>query len=391
MVLTTGRLSEGSLSNRSSVSGRLSDCSRSESPTGYGAADDMAPSTHVDDNCKKNDPIQTHFKLILLFIFLFSGVSQPIIIELIHYQGACEKSTFLYLIPNYIGMMMVPLADLGSLSRGKVIWWKLVAVTTIDVIAQGMTYFGLVLAGSAVFTVVYSSVTVWTALQSRMFLRRRLQSNQWVGCFLVTAGISLTAISSKSDGKDTLWGALIVLLGSALHSSTYVFNEFLLVREARPLSASALSFYMGALGLVAWGAYTLAYTVPHWDALVAQPVRAAHGSLWVILPAYLALAVVNALHAGAFFQLLGGIGSVSTGVVKGVQAVTVFAVSHVLYCHLQQSQCFSYPKGAALIVVVFGVMLYSLDLTKWTKAKWKKNPAGVGYEGIQLENIDNSV
>ena len=53
-------------------------------------------------------------------------------------------------------------------------------------------------------------------------------------------------------------------------------------------------------------------------------------------------------------------GSATTGVLKGVQAVTTFVASHYAFCSVVQSQCFSVPKAVSLVVVLLGVMMYSL-------------------------------
>lgn len=68
---------------------------------------------------------------------------------------------------------------------------------------------------------------------------------------------------------------------------------------------------------------------------------------------------VNFIHAICFFNLLEIVGSTTTGVLKGVQSVLVFAISHFAFCAFQSSQCWSPEKGISLFIVVIGVIVYS--------------------------------
>merc|ERR1712039_47773 len=70
------------------------------------------------------------------------------------------------------------------------------------------------------------------------------------------------------------------------------------------------------------------------------------------------LALGNFVHAGSFFYLLTSIGSVSLGVLKGVQALAVFTLAHIMYCSRDASQCITPTKGSALCIVFSGVLCY---------------------------------
>ena len=52
----------------------------------------------------------------LLFLYVASGTLQPILIEVLTYNGACEKSTFLFILPTYVGMSMSLLSNMDALN-----------------------------------------------------------------------------------------------------------------------------------------------------------------------------------------------------------------------------------------------------------------------------------
>jgi len=70
------------------------------------------------------------------------------------------------------------------------------------------------------------------------------------------------------------------------------------------------------------------------------------------------VAAGNLVHAATFFYLLTSIGVVSTGLLKSLQAVAVFCLSHILYCDRDQSQSFTPVKGVSLLIVVCGMLCY---------------------------------
>ena len=48
------------------------------------------------------------------------------------------------------------------------------------------------------------------------------------------------------------------------------------------------------------------------------------------------------------------------GINKAVQAVSVFALSHMCYCDIDAQQCLTPGKLVAMVLVVLGVLLFSI-------------------------------
>jgi hypothetical protein len=68
------------------------------------------------------------------------------------------------------------------------------------------------------------------------------------------------------------------------------------------------------------------------------------------------------------------------GVLKGLQAVLVFAVTHLLFCGRTggNEMCFSRGKFFSLVTVVSGVMLFS-----WSTKENPPAPRTHGYAAIE--------
>jgi len=118
---------------------------------------------------------------------------------------------------------------------------------------------------------------------------------------------------------------------------------------------------MGLSGTFVYGLWQIFYTIPNAQELIIKEVISKHGNIVIIISCYIFLIINNLMHALCFFRLLSSLGSTTVGVLKGAQSVSVFVLSHFLFCSFQISQCFTILKGISLIVVVSGVLLYSID------------------------------
>lgn len=74
---------------------------------------------------------------------------------------------------------------------------------------------------------------------------------------------------------------------------------------------------------------------------------------------YVALAVVNGLHAGVFFILLKQIGAVRAALMKALQTFLVVGVSSVFFCSAAEPlQCMDWEKALSVVCVLAGFQIY---------------------------------
>ena len=166
-----------------------------------------------------------------------------------------------------------------------------------------------------------------------------------------------------------MWlGVVQIFIGSMFHSLTYILSEFLLKNSTNPMAPEMLSTLMGLGGVIVFGMWQIVYTIPNYQVLIIDNIASKGGSVHVIIYTVIILIVVNFIHAICFYNLIEIVGSTTTGVLKGVQSVLVFGISHFAFCSLQASQCFTPEKGISLFIVVCGVIVYSsFKLSKKTE------------------------
>jgi drug/metabolite transporter (DMT)-like permease len=300
----------------------------------------------------------------ILFFYVVSGVLQPIVLEVLNYNGSCAHTTMLFVLPNYLGMSMVYFAPqnkeyqaTNGVNSNNV--RSVALLCFLDIVSQTLNLTGLVYAGSLLFTILYSSCTLWTAIFSYVILNRSLHPMQWISCITVVCGLALASLGSLSEGEYVIEGGAMILTGSIIHSLTYILSEKIMVQINDPISPESISYTMGLFGTVVYSSWQIFYTIPNFKVLVADQIVQHNGNVTVIICSFLLLIFINFVHAYCFFNLLGSIGATTTGVLKGVQTVIVFIASHFAFCSLQESQCFTNEKGLSLIVVVIGVLGYS--------------------------------
>uniref|UniRef100_K3WT08 EamA domain-containing protein n=1 Tax=Globisporangium ultimum (strain ATCC 200006 / CBS 805.95 / DAOM BR144) TaxID=431595 RepID=K3WT08_GLOUD len=229
----------------------------------------------------------------------------------------------------------------------------------------------LSMASSGLYQVVYSSVICWSALMSRFILKKQVSKEEWGGIALVTFGLAFSALGGSSGGRDSyvvLMGCFNTLLGAAFYGGNYVAGEYTLKLPERP-EPKELCLKLGTACVAVIAVYQCFFVLPHWHELVTAPIAEANGSTSGILTALGGYTLSQLAHGITYFMMLGSSGAVTTGIMQSLRAVCVFAISSLLYCSKQESQCFDTKRGIATMIVVSGVMFYS-----WAKSQAASAP-----------------
>ena len=268
---------------------------------------------------------------------------------------------------------------------------KAAGIAVFDIFAQSLTYTGNNIAGPTIFSIIYSSVTIWAAIFSKVLLSRCLVRAQWFGVLLVVLGLSLTAMDSISLGPLVFLGACFILVGSSFHGLTYVMSEWIMteptsssetvvspegssgeaatlnatvVRRGEPehLSIRANCSIQGIVAMVVFLFWQGVYTYPNRERLILSPMSDANTSFLDAFNIMCAITLANLVHSVTFYTTLKHFpgGATSAGVLKGLQAVLVFMASSIILCGRWGGveMCWSGSKFTALVVVVFGILVY---------------------------------
>ncbi|KAL7528879.1 hypothetical protein ACHAXR_004643, partial [Thalassiosira sp. AJA248-18] len=295
-------------------------------------------------------------------VYVLSGVTQPLLMELAKQAGLADKSCQIYMQAYYFGTASVVLL---ARNDEKLSWnttYKTGAVATIDIIAQTMNYSGATMAGPTIFAIVYSSVTIWCALLSRVLLKREMSLLQWLSVVVVFFGLGITGFSSLDLGPEVATGTALVAIGSALHALMYVLSEVVMNNEKEVVSAKKYCAVYGSVACSGYFLWQMFYTRHHFNDLILEPMRTAGTTYWHALAILLAIASMSLVHSITFFHTVKYLpgGSTSAGVLKALQAVLVFAATSLMFCNRfgGEEMCFTIDKMVSLCIVVAGVVLF---------------------------------
>ena len=380
-------------------------------------------------------------------IYITTGIAQPILIDTLHIHGLLgHKHLLLPTLANTTGMALCGL--LVPSSQWRMLWGKLMLVhdnsstlsqsngtvqrnyvdnfkrmviltSIVDLISGMCLTFGILLTGGAIFVILYNSCPAWTALLSKFWLKRNdITKIQFMGVALVCIGLVSNILGNNSTndtnendtkssyfGTSVIFGSIIVLVGSLLHSLMFVLsdaslqsfrqqennhkhyddekykknvNSSLSLRLSSSLSptttsntaisisgemwscclgtieASFMTFWV-LIGILTTGFYSNDEYQQRQQQQNHQP------SLTYILGGFTLLILIDAAHAAAFFTLLKNIGAVASALLKGIQAVVVILLSALFFCSSEgDGQCLTWNKIASATLVLSGVFAYGV-------------------------------
>ena len=108
--------------------------------------------------------------------------------------------------------------------------------------------------------------------------------------------------------------------------------------------------------------WQLFYTLPHFNDAIWNSMQDVKTTIWYALFLLGGFGASNIIHSLTYFHTLKHFpgGATSAGVMKGLQAVFVFACTNFLYCNKLggSEMCFSDSKFVSLVIVCGGVLGY---------------------------------
>eukprot|EP00923_Selenidium_pygospionis_P022193 GHVN01038378.1.p1 GENE.GHVN01038378.1~~GHVN01038378.1.p1 ORF type:complete len:395 (+),score=31.23 GHVN01038378.1:454-1638(+) len=304
---------------------------------------------------------------IWLAVCLVAYCAQPLLVDVIRYNGGANSSTFLFLMPHYLAMVCVGLFY-PSEARLRDCNWRIGGMLSfLDIINQLLKKGGLVYAGAAAYIVVDSSSIVWTALWSKLILGSTLSNLQWIGLATISVGMAIKARTlDLSFNNDEFYGVSLIFLSTVIMGLLYVLNQRYMQGE-QPISGPTLVFMMGVCCSCLIILWTLVWTLPRFDQLVTSRIAAMGGDNQVVGVCFFGLFLAGVAHSATFWYIMSVYGAVSSGVLKGAKVAIVFLLSHILFCGYQESQCLNFVTTLSCVTCVSGVCLYSYATSRVVK------------------------
>jgi drug/metabolite transporter (DMT)-like permease len=341
----------------------------------------------------KREKASSRWILLNQISFVLTGVFSTLCIQTLYNQGAAKEES-LVVGSMYIGMALarfIPLVNTPSIQVRDVdqndsslvqrSWfpvnpWRgaMYQLATIDMVANIVITLGLFWAGSGIYQVIYASVVVFAALFLRCFMPKEkgLNTHQWISILTVTFGLALSGLGAlksvpvDSDGSTNaqtlFFGVVLCVLGTMGYASIYVLNQRNFSGgHLPPPDPVNVCGWVGSLCTVVFTCWFAVNTLPRWTQLVVEPIKEANGNVPLIISLYILLILDQFLHNFNYYVLIDTNGAVTTGVLQGLRSIMVFLLSALFFCAPgHEEQCLNAPKVASCVVVVSGVLFYSI-------------------------------
>jgi hypothetical protein len=206
----------------------------SSSSSGGGSTSTSTSTSHKsgDDNINGATSWPSASTVALLLAYISTGAAQPTLVDMVRYSGAAGVSAtrlplLLPMLANTAGMAAVGLLALCDTApptataeqqqreleeesgRPRLcVAGQLMLLVWVDMAASTLILLGLLLVGSGIYVVMYSSTTLWTACIASCAGTATLSRRQWMGVWLLTAGVRMTMTTASTHDCVAATGVL---------------------------------------------------------------------------------------------------------------------------------------------------------------------------------------
>ncbi|SBT75504.1 drug/metabolite transporter, putative [Plasmodium ovale] len=290
-------------------------------------------------------------------LFLFSYCFQPLLIDIIKYNGCGNSSTFIFLIPHYLSMIIVGLLPKKQkLNECK--WMKILFVSIIDLINQVLKKVGLIYAGSALYIIIDSCTLIFTAMWRKILLNKKINNFQLLGILLITFGIAIKSNNLKMQiNKEEILGVIFIIISNVLMGLTFVLNE----KYMNKMEGQNIVCLMGIFSSFVVLLWTIIWTLPNFDHLIMENIRKKQGNLNTIGLSFLGLFVFNFITSATLWYIMKISGSLTVGILKGLKVAIIFLFSHIFFCKYDAKQCLNFHSSLSVFFCILGVLIYSYN------------------------------
>merc|ERR1719410_189060 len=308
----------------------------------------------------------------LLFLSSLGEVYFPDIMKLNHMPSRTNWFFIAHALGNS-AVILLPSEGEGIMAAN----WRAASVPALmDIASYVQLFVGIALAGAQTKSILYSSSLLWSAVLSKVLLGRVLSRAQWGSITLLFVGLMYKSLggskASLGDASSSfLLGAGFILAGCFTHALVNVKNEALIQKGI--ISPKILCVVIGIYALGMWFALYACgliiperagqqwtYTSEHFSFASLSVQDAADGVPMRSGAAWLGFVFSTAVHAGAFFSLLGKVGTVSSGIVKGMTTSTYVLISGLTFCGVDGSYCLTWRTLTSGAICASSVVCYSL-------------------------------
>jgi len=243
-----------------------------------------------------------------------------------------------------------------------------------DTCGTSLMMLGLLLTYASVYQMLRGSVVVFTGIFSRIFLKRILNGNNWVGLFMVLCGTAVVGLDAVVNKQSSSVGASNPGLGNVLIVAAQVIvavqmiieEKFVGDKDIPPLLAVGCEGIFGMLILT--GVMALAYFLKGVEGLSETPdhlddVFDGLKQVFTGGNALLTVSMIAVVLSIAFFNFFGisvtkSLSAAHRMVLDSTRSVVVWIFSLTVSPPSGGPQQFSWMQLAGFVILIAGSLVY---------------------------------
>ncbi|CXI18763.1 drug metabolite transporter, putative [Plasmodium berghei] len=292
-----------------------------------------------------------------LLLFIISYCVQPMLIDTIKYNGCANSSTFIFLIPHYLSMVVVGFLP-TKCKLQDCEWKKILFISIMDLINQVLKKVGLIYSGSALYVIIDSSTLIFTAMWRKIILKKKLLVFQLIGILLITFGIAIKSNTLKVEihGEEII-GSILIISSNILTGFIFVLNEKYMHKMDGPNIVCLMGIFCSSAIFI----WTFIWTIPNFDNLILKNIIKNNGNINIIIISFIFLFLFNLITSSTLWYIMKTKGSLYIGILKGLKVVIIFMFSHIFFCKYDSKQCLNLHSSLSVAFCMTGVIVYSYN------------------------------
>ncbi|KAN0009581.1 hypothetical protein ACTFIU_006876 [Dictyostelium citrinum] len=216
---------------------------------------------------------------------------------------------------------------------------KYILLALFDCLASLLTTIGQIAVGSGLFQVLFSSKIIFAAILARFYLKSYVSPKKWISILTIFSGLCIAVFkftspsvqNNDSNNQYLYFGTFCVLFAAFIFSASHIFAESAIkAYDMRPYSFAAK---YGIYSVMVCILYILSVTFYNRKEWIEIPIeQASSGDIKLVLFLFMILMITSVVRSSSMYTVLAEHGTVSMGVLYALQSIIVFFSSAFFLC-----------------------------------------------------------
>ncbi|KAK5584513.1 hypothetical protein RB653_006125 [Dictyostelium firmibasis] len=216
---------------------------------------------------------------------------------------------------------------------------KYLLLALFDCLASLLTTIGQIAVGSGLFQVLFSSKIIFAAILTKVYLKSYVSPKKWISILTIFSGLCIAVfkISSPSHQMNDTNNSYIYFGTFCVLLAAFIFSASHIFAEstikAYDIRPYAFAAKYGIYSVIVCVVYILTVTFYNRKEWIEIPIEQTSSSdIKLVLFLFMILMITSVIRSSSMYTVLAEHGTVSMGVLYALQSIIVFFSSAFFLC-----------------------------------------------------------